>query len=246
MRNTSERKSGSRALLTACAAGLAAAGYSFLPSQCGKLNHRLKKRTKSNTEKVLYLTFDDGPHPIYTAKLLDILAAYEIKATFFVVGRSAEENPELIRRMITEGHTVGLHSYEHRSAMVQTPSYTRRDFEKSIRALKDLGVEPVLYRPPWGHVNWITLRMIRKFGLTKVLWDVMVQDWTADSSEILLQYKLLKRARACSIICLHDGRGRRGAPLRMLEALEKTIPVWLEEGYRFRKLQDGKNRITLL
>lgn len=252
MRNISEQTSGyrkkvghsgSRKLLTVCAAGLAAAGYSFLPSQGGKFSDRLKKkvvraadRAAGGTEKVLYLTFDDGPHPVYTAKLLDVLMAYDIKATFFVVGKSAEEYPELIGRMRAEGHTVGLHSYEHKSAMLQTPAYTRSDFEKSINTLRKLGVEPVLYRPPWGHVNWVTLHMIKKYGLTKVLWDVMVQDWTADSSEVLLQYKLLKRSREGSIICLHDGRGRCSAPARMLEALEKTIPVWLEEGYQFKAL----------
>ncbi len=248
MRNTFRQKpdcrrklsrSSRRGLLTVCVAALAAAGYSLLPSQGGKMSDRLKKRvvrTADRTEKVLYLTFDDGPHPVYTAKLLDMLMDYDIKATFFVVGKFAEEYPELIGRMKAEGHTIGLHSYEHKSAMLQTPSYTRSDFEKSINVLRKLGIEPVLYRPPWGHVNWVTLHMIRKYGLRKVLWDVMVQDWAKDSSEVLLQYKLLKRSREGSVICLHDGRGRCSAPARMLEALEKTIPVWLEEGYQFKAL----------
>lgn len=226
------------------AAAAAAAAYSFLPSQAGKLNHRI--RTKSGrivsrsaglSDRVLYLTFDDGPHPVYTARLLDLLGKYQIKAAFFVVAKTAGEHPDLIKRMAEEGHTIGLHSYEHRSAMVQTPGYTAMDFRKSIKTMERLSVRPSLYRPPWGHVNWFTLREIKRYGLKKVLWDVMAQDWEGDSDAQEMQYKLLKKAGPGSIICLHDGRGENHAPQRMIEALEKTIPIWLEEGYNFEALK---------
>ena len=125
--------------------GAAAAAYGFLPSQLGKLCHRLQKQAVRSVEalegpdKILYLTFDDGPHPVCTAKLLDLLHQYNVKATFFVVGKFAEENPGLVVRMKEEGHVIGLHSYAHRSAMIQWAGSVKSDMDRCIRVLQDLG-----------------------------------------------------------------------------------------------------------
>lgn len=234
------------------AASAAAACYSYLPSQFGKLKRKMERRAERATEPlqgtdlVLYLTFDDGPHPVYTAKLLDLLQKYHIRGTFFVVGKFAEENPDLVLRMAEEGHTVGLHSYEHKSAMIQGADTVRQDMKRCTEALADLGIRPRYYRPPWGHVNWFTLKEIKEYGMEKVLWDVMAEDWEEDTDEETIQYKLLKRASSGDIICLHDRQadldegednGKRDpAPLKMIAALEKTIPLWIEEGYRFEAL----------
>lgn len=233
--------------------GAAAAAYGFLPSQLGKLSHRLQQQAVRSVEalegpdKVLYLTFDDGPHPICTAKLLDLLHQYNVKATFFVVGKFAEENPGLVVRMKDEGHVIGLHSYAHRSAMIQWAGSVRRDMDRCVRVLQDLGIQAKYYRPPWGHVNWFTLRQLQLRGLEKVLWDVMAEDWKSDTDEEEIQYKLLKRTQPGDIICLHDRQAdgvpgesdRALQPLQMLAALEKTLPLWLEEGYRFEVIGGG-------
>lgn len=219
------------------AAALVAASYSFLPSQAGKWKFYTDGGERTKT---IYLTFDDGPSTEYTESLLDLLDEYQIKAAFFVVAEAAEQNPDLIRRMQQEGHLIGLHSLRHESAMVQTPCQTRRDLCESIEILKRLGVTPIYYRPPWGHVNLATLRLIRRLRLKKVLWHVMVQDWKEDTSREEIQYKLLKRTGRGDIICLHDGRGSDGAPGRMLAALADTIPVWLEEGWQFKRLDERK------
>lgn len=241
------------------AAVLSAAAYSYLPSQMGKLNHRMKSRKRgkkaygSETDKVLYLTFDDGPHPVYTAQLLDLLAEYNIKATFFVVGKFAEENPDLVHRMKREGHSVGLHSYGHKSAMLQTKSAAQSDMKKALQTMKDLGISTNLYRPPWGQVNWFTLREFQIHAMKRVLWDVMADDWKENTDETEIQYKLLKKAKSGSVICLHDRQadGKAGKlqaeiyseslqkngdvqpPQNMIAALRKTLPLWMEEGYRF-------------
>ncbi len=218
------------------AAVLAAAAYSFLPSQIGKWRYLTDSGER---QKNIYLTFDDGPGP-YTGQLLDLLKIYDIKAAFFVVAQSAAEYPELIARMQDEGHLVGVHSLNHRSAMVQTPEQTRMDLAESVGILRGLGVNVRFYRPPWGHVNWETLRQIKKMNLTRVLWHVMAQDWRADTTADEIQYKLLKRTGRGDIICLHDGRGRDEAPARMLEALNASIPIWLEEGWQFKRLDERK------
>ena len=221
----------------------AAASYSYLPSQAGKLrNWQNRRRQQMTQEKVLYLTFDDGPHPVYTEKLLDLLQRYGIKATFFVVGAFAAEYPHLVLRMEQERHTIGLHSMTHKSAMIQTPSYTRWDFARSLEIMEDLGILTEYYRPPWGHVNWFTFGQMKANGLKKVLWDVMADDWKESSTVEKMQYTLLKDAKDGSIICLHDGRGdgpvQKEAPLRMIQTLEQTIPIWLEEGYRFAVIDE--------
>lgn len=233
-----------------------AAGYSFLPSEAAKYRRAILRKTGRREEllhgapKVLYLTFDDGPHPVYTEMLLNLLEKHQIKATFFVVGRFAEENPQMIMRMKEEGHQIGLHSYTHKSAMIQSPKEAAEDFKQCISVMKKLHIETKLYRPPWGHVNWITLRLLSAAGMKKILWDVMAQDWEPDTDEETIQYKLLKRAQTGDVICLHDRQAdsdERGLPAesgekmlppaRMIAALEKTIPIWLEEGYVFETIR---------
>lgn len=209
---------------------IAAIGYSYLPSQWGKAKNRLRKKT---TDKVIYLTFDDGPNPVYTTKLLTLLKEYHIKASFFLVAQYASEYPLVVKRIKEEGHVIGFHSLSHKSAMIQTPHYTNMEFEKSIELMESLGISPKYYRAPWGHVNVATLYNVKKHGFKQVLWDVMVQDWQKDTTVDELQYKLLKNTKPGDVICLHDGRGADCAPERMIEALSKTIPIWLEQGYRF-------------
>ena len=183
--------------------------------------------------KPLFLSFDDGPDPRYTESLLNLLAARHIRASFFVVARFAEQNPQLILRMRQDGHLIGLHSAEHISAYLMTPSYAAWDFRKSLEVLQKLGVRPAFYRPPWGHTTWLTRQLAADHHLQIVRWDVMVGDWKAFQSAEETAAKLYAEAAPGKIICLHDGRGRRGAPARTLEALRALLPLWQSEGYTF-------------
>ncbi len=187
-------------------------------------------------KKFLSLTFDDGPDKKYTGELLDLLKNYNIKATFFVVAKFAEENYELIKRMEEEGHTIGLHSLEHKNALLNGPLYTNKEFEESLKIMDKINVNIKSFRPPWGHLNLLTIRNLKKFNLNLVLWDVIIGDWKADITSDEISRRLLSQSKNKSIICLHDGRGKNEAPKRTIEALEKTIPVWIEEGYKFLKV----------
>lgn len=187
-------------------------------------------------KKFLSLTFDDGPDKKYTGKLLDLLKKYNIKATFFVVAKFAEENYELIKRMEEEGHTIGLNSLEHKNALLNGPLYTNKEFEESLKIMDKINVNIKSFRPPWGHLNLLTIRNLKKFNLNLVLWDVIIGDWKADITADEISRRLLSQSKNKSIICLHDGRGKNEAPKRTIEALEKTIPVWIEEGYKFLKV----------
>lgn len=187
-------------------------------------------------KKFLSLTFDDGPDKKYTGELLDLLKKYNIKATFFVVAKFAEENYEIIKRMEMEGHTIGLHSLEHKNALLNGPLYTNKEFKESLKIMNKLNVNIKSFRPPWGHLNLLTIRNLKKYNLNLVLWDVIIGDWKADITSDEISRRLLVQSKNKNIICLHDGRGKNEAPRRTIEALEKTIPIWIEEGYKFLKV----------
>ena len=107
------------------------------------------------------LTFDDGPDPETTPKVLDALDAHGAKATFFVIGKKAEAHPELVREIVRRGHTVGMHSYaHHRLFSLKSPSYVRADLTRALAVLGGiLGERPTLFRPPIGHTNPIIARI---------------------------------------------------------------------------------------
>lgn len=149
-------------------AAVAAGSYAYLPSAWRKARHWMQRADRLQPN-VLYLTFDDGPDPESTPILLDLLAKYQVHATFFVVANSAQKYPELIHRMQAEGHHIGFHSNAHRSAYLMPPIKTKRDFQEGLSALHSAGVSSKLFRPPWGVVNWESLRQIRKNKLQTVL-----------------------------------------------------------------------------
>ena len=159
-----------------------------------------------------------------------------IKATFFVVAKFAEENHEIIKRMEEEGHTIGLHSLEHKNALLNGPLYTSTDFKESLKIMRKLNINVKFFRPPWGHLNLSTIINLKKYNLKLVVWDVIIGDWKSDITSDEISNKLIMQSKNKSIICLHDGRGENEAPRRSIEALEKTIPIWIEEGYEFLKV----------
>lgn len=211
--------------------------YSFIPSNICK--HRFFKREKDK-EKVIYLTFDDGPSS-YTEKLLDLLKEYNVKATFFCVANFAKAFPNIIKRFKKEGHVIALHSLNHKNSMLQGPIATRNDLDKSIKIMKELGVNIKYYRPPWGDTNIYLLHKLKQEKLDLILWDVMAEDWEKATTSEIIADKLLKRVKNGSIICLHDGRGSNMAPKRTIEALRKVIPIFLEKGYIFKTIDEYEN-----
>ncbi|MBP1756936.1 MAG: putative polysaccharide deacetylase, partial [Firmicutes bacterium] len=124
--------------------------------------------------KRLVLTFDDGPNPVYTQKVLDLLKDTKTRATFFVVAEQAIQYPNLINRMRLEGHSIELHSLEHRHAYLCSYSYMKHDFTESLRLMQELHCEVTFYRPPWGARNLFTKSFLNKYHLNMVLWDIMV------------------------------------------------------------------------
>lgn len=212
-------------------------GYSIIPTIYYK--KKLKKISKTalaNNEIVL--SFDDGPDEKYTPELLDLLKKYEVKASFFVVAKAASANKEIIERMIEEGHTINLHSLEHKNALFKGRKYTDKDFKESIEIMKKHGWDITYYRPPWGHINLFTLLNVKRYNLKLVMWTVMAEDWSKFTTEDEIARKLMRRVSAGDIICLHDGRGSDGAPERTIKALDKVLPQLINKGYKFIDIKE--------
>ena len=191
-------------------------------------------------------TFDDGPYPPYTDRLLDVLREKQAHGTFFVVADQAEKHPELIRRMIKEGHTVGLHAYEHRDFLRLTEAEQTRDLQTGKAIIKAItGCEPVYWRPPHGFRDFTTMQTAKRQGLTVVNWSLVPRDWTGiDSQEIYRRVR--EKAGDGDIVLLHDGDSPYGIASRQptVEAVALLIDSLRAAGYDLVSLDEGnRNRL---
>ncbi|WP_281885525.1 polysaccharide deacetylase family protein [Paenibacillus sp. YYML68] len=203
------------------------------------------RRGQAGHQEVAF-TFDDGPDPVYTPLLLDMLKERGVRATFFVLGSKAEKHPELIERMHREGHLIGVHNYRHLSNWLMAPwTVERREVKRSADIVESItGVRPVHYRPPWGVLNLFDYRLTQWF--TIVLWSVMVQDWRSHVGKTTMKSILLKRIQDGSIVLLHDSGDTIGAdqdaPLYMLEALKDVIAELASRDYQFVRVDELKTK----
>lgn len=229
-----------RVTIAACAAigcgALLFAVYCWIPTRCFLYRARLR-RPNDPGGKTLLLTFDDGPDPRYTERLLDILAENGVPAVFFVVAGKAAQYPDILKRMREAGHGIGLHSLEHRDAWRSSPARQKRDFERGLAILRGLGCTVPYYRAPWGHLTMTSIALVRKHGLKTLLWTVMAQDWEKESTSQRILERLDRRVRDGSIVCLHDAGGDRGAAPgaaeHTLQAVAEFVPTMLQKGFRF-------------
>jgi len=159
----------------------------------------------------LALTFDDGPNPAWTPRLLDALAARQVHATFFMVGNYAQKESGLVRRIASEGHLIGSHSWSHLNLAVTPAAAVRDQLIRTSDALQQILGQPVrFFRPPFGARRPAVLRIARELGLTPVLWNAMTNDWKEPSSDAIftrLSGKIdrLQSSGWAANIVLHDG-----------------------------------------
>lgn len=215
---------------------LAFVSYSVIPTYYHKLINP-KVIRKLTDEKRIALTFDDGPDERYTGALLDILKDNSVQATFFIVAKKADAHPDLVNRMINEGHEIALHSFEHANGLLKGYRYTKRDFEQCARIIKKHGWHVRYFRPPWGHSNVFTAYFAKQHNWKLATWNVMAQDWKQNTTSEEILTKLLNRVKSGSVICLHDSGGADNAPERTLQALRRAIPLLKAKGLKFSPLE---------
>jgi len=183
----------------------------------------------------VYLTFDDGPIPEVTPKILDILREKQVKATFFVVGDNVRKYPDLLDRIVAEGHRVGNHTYHHLPGLKTSLAEYLRDVSACDELLsKHIGRESrPLLRPPYGRIRHSQLRELRNAGYDIILWDVLTHDYNRRFSANKLLQIVQRFTRKGSIVVFHDSL-KSGD--RMLEALPKAIEWWKANGYELKTL----------
>jgi peptidoglycan/xylan/chitin deacetylase (PgdA/CDA1 family) len=151
------------------------------------------------------LTFDDGPHKTLTPKLLDLLAAHHMKATFFVVGQNAADHPDILKRAVREGHEIANHSWSHPNLGKMSDEAARREVQKTDDAIfAAIGKHPTLMRPPYGSITARQKRWMHDdFGYRIIIWDVDPLDWKRPGPSVVTS-RILKETHAGSIVLAHD------------------------------------------
>ena len=188
-------------------------------------------------EKVIYLTFDCGYENGNTEPILDALKAHNAPATFFVVGHFLESAPEIVKRMVQEGHTVGNHTYHHPDmSQISDEASFRREMEDTAAKYKEItGQEMAMYyRPPQGKYSRTNLQMAKDMGYSTFFWSLAYVDWNQDSqpSHEEAFEKVTKRIHPGDIVLLHSASKTNG------EILDELLTRWEEMGYTFRPLSD--------
>ena len=180
-------------------------------------------------EPQIALTFDDGPHPQNTAEILDVLAEYGIRATFFVIGENADLYPEMLQRTAAQGHEIGNHTQTH-----PLRSLSREEMEQELSACEAtigewIDCRPLLFRPPGGILSESVTALAEDRCYRVILWSIDTRDWAHPPVEQIVK-TVLDGVGAGDIILMHDGI-KNNSPTP--EALRRLIPVLLARGYRF-------------
>jgi peptidoglycan-N-acetylglucosamine deacetylase len=239
--------------LAAAAAGIAAYGAVYPRSQ---LFGRTVCRT--NSPRKLALTFDDGPNPAITPKLLDLLDRYKARATFFVIGKHARECPDLLKETAARGHIIGNHTDAHPNLFWLKPDQITVELRCcNYSIIAATGAPPRWLRPPFGTRNPWVVPVARELNQRVVMWTLIPGDWRATSSEWLIprmepiatraQRNLSPASTAGGgtttgdILCLHDGSHRQlnADRLPTLAALEHWLPRWRDLGLEFVTIDDA-------
>lgn len=176
------------------------------------------------------LTFDDGPNPAWTPRLLELLDRYSVRATFFLVGKYASEEPVLTRFIANAGHAIGNHTWSHPNLALTAPQRVRKELRRTKDVLEQITGKPVrCFRPPFGARRPDVLRTARSLDMTPVMWNAMTSDWKEPSAETIARALAGKmeaaqhRGRAANVV-LHDGGhlalgADRGPSVRAVELL---------------------------
>jgi peptidoglycan/xylan/chitin deacetylase (PgdA/CDA1 family) len=220
-------------LVAAGLAGLTAAGYqSMAPTGqwYGKTFTRLSRASRK-----LALTYDDGPNDPHTLRLLEVLARHGVRATFFLIGQFVVQRPDIVREVVAAGHAIGNHTHTHPNLIFKNSSATRLQLGRCSEAIAEaVGIQPRLFRPPFGGRRPATLQAARAAGLIPIMWSVTGYDWSAESAAAI-EKKVVGGVRGGDVILLHDGSHKAigGDRSHTVLATDHLIERYQGEGFKF-------------
>ncbi len=202
------------------------------------LNERILCRLPT-TEKRLALTFDDGPHPRHTPRVLELLQRKNVRATFFVVGKRVKRFPELLQRTVELGHEIGNHSYHHWPLPMMPTPMMRRELSVTHELITAAaGITPRFMRPPRGWFDARVLRIARSMGYEPVIGSVHPQDSRRPGASVIID-RVRERIEPGAIIILHDGGWRLGVDrTQTIRAADRLIDELQQSGYRFETMSE--------
>ena len=195
---------------TAAALGLAAGAFAYASRWPGSQIFGRTLIAPARTDE-LALTFDDGPNPACTPRLLELLARHNVKATFFLLGQFAQQEPALVRSIVVAGHLAGNHSWSHANLSLTAARRVREELARTRETLEQITGKPVrFFRPPFGARRPFVLRAARELGMTPVMWNAMTSDWEERSPDRIAERLMRKidarhRSGVAANIVLHDG-----------------------------------------
>lgn len=186
-------------------------------------------------DRIVALTFDDGPWPGQTQEILDILEREDVHATFFMLGVQVRRNPEIARAVRDAGHTIGNHTYGHSILRRATKQQVRKEIEACRDAVRRAtGVTPVFFRPPGGLLSPSVYEVCREKDMPVVGWTVDPQDWSGKDTDALVE-DVIDHVEPGAVVLLHDGGGDRTSTI---EALPQIIAILRARGFTFVTLED--------
>lgn len=196
------------------------------------------KIPSSENEKVLYLTFDDGPTPEITNWTLDTLKQYNAKATFFCIGNNVEKHPSIFKRIIAEGHSVGNHTHNHiKGWHNKTSDYILNTEKASVAFKKEIPDSSVVdfFRPPYGQITPKQGRELQQLGYKIIMWSVLSFDWDEKTSTEKCYENVVKNTKSGDIIVFHDSVK---ASKNLQYTLPRVLAFYQEKGFTFKRIPE--------
>lgn len=209
--------------------------HSFYPARVptvGKLWYENVVQRVSMTEKLVALTYDDGPHPVYTPQILKVLDQYHVKATFFMIGEQMKKYPGLVKEVLRKGHIIANHTYHHpQNIEVDSPAQIMKELELCEHIIEHLtGRRSKFFRPPHGLVNGTVLSIAQKEGYRTILWTVCADHHDAPTPQLMAQ-RVIDQIQPGGIILAHDGTFE--SRWKDVQATSLIIKSLEKQGYRF-------------
>lgn len=195
-------------------------------------------------DKVIALTFDDGPYPPYTQQLLAVLQEKQVPATFFLVGENAVKHPKLVQQLKAHGHEIALHANVHQDLLKLDKEQLHANIAEGKAALEKISSTKINYmRPPHGFKDWAVMEAIEASGLQAVNWSIIPRDWTNPGVEVIAE-RVIKDAKPGAIVLLHDGDSPKQTASRQqtIKAAAIIIDKLRAEGYTFVTISELQKR----
>ena len=190
----------------------------------------------STTEKVIYLTFDDGPTPEITDWVLNTLDSFNAKATFFCIGKNIEKHPDIFKNIIKKGHAIGNHTYDHlKGWKTNTEEYLLNINKAQNKIDSNYKTKPLLFRPPYGRIKLKQVNALSKLNYQIIMWNILSKDWDKTIEKEVCLKNVILNTKEGDIVVLHDSIK---ASRNMQYTLPRMLDHFTKEGYEFRRIPE--------